>query len=129
LMAAARGGSLDIVKALLANGADVNKAANDGVTALYIAAENGHSDVVRALLANGANVNKAANDGATPLYIAAHQGRYNVVELLLIESGMNSVAAVAAAEIAAQQGNEAVAGLLNAWSQGQPDLQEVKIDP
>ena len=39
----------DILKALLAHGADVNSKSNDGKTALMIAKEKGHKEIVRIL--------------------------------------------------------------------------------
>jgi ankyrin repeat protein len=50
---------LEVVKALLAAQADVNKADNGGQTPLYRASFNGHLEVVKALLAAQADVNKA----------------------------------------------------------------------
>jgi ankyrin repeat protein len=47
------------VQLLLAAGAAVNAAGDDGWTPLLYAADNGHSDVVQLLLAAGANVNAA----------------------------------------------------------------------
>ncbi|NDH10071.1 MAG: ankyrin repeat domain-containing protein, partial [Gammaproteobacteria bacterium] len=47
----------EVVKALLASGADVNAQTKQGVTALMTAAYNGHVEVVKALLAGGADLN------------------------------------------------------------------------
>ena len=58
---------------LLHNNADVNKARNDGVTALFIAAQQGHKDVVQVLLDTNAGVNKARNDGVTALQVSCDQ--------------------------------------------------------
>jgi len=52
---------------LLNSGADVNKAARNGVTALQRAASEGHEEIVKLLLNSGADVNKAAADGVTAL--------------------------------------------------------------
>ena len=54
---AACDGHLDVVQALVAAKADVNKATTDiGITPLLIAAKNGHLDVVQALVAAKADV-------------------------------------------------------------------------
>jgi cytohesin len=45
------------VQALIAAGADVNKADNDGRTPIAGASLNGHFEVVQALVAAGADVN------------------------------------------------------------------------
>ena len=47
-------GHLEVVQALIAAGADVNKASNDGRTPIYWASFYGHLEVVQALLAAGA---------------------------------------------------------------------------
>jgi ankyrin repeat protein len=54
------------VKGLLAAGADVGKANDDGYTPLHEASERGHTQVVRALISAGADVDKADDYGATP---------------------------------------------------------------
>ena len=49
---------------LVEQGADIDKARNDGATPLFIASQNGHVDVVSVLLEQGADIDKARNDGA-----------------------------------------------------------------
>jgi ankyrin repeat protein len=51
-MLAVDGGDLDLVKVLLAKGADVNAKTESGETALTIASIRGNSDMIR-LLKNG----------------------------------------------------------------------------
>jgi len=54
-MDASRNGHKEIVKALIAKGADVNAKDNEGRnTALFYAASHGHQDVVKALKQAGA---------------------------------------------------------------------------
>jgi len=77
---AALNGHKDVVKLLLANGADVN--ANNGGTPLHRAA--GHKEIMELLLAHGADVNAKANNGETPLHYAARRGEGNLAELLLV---------------------------------------------
>ena len=57
LNTAAREGNLNAVKKLVANGANINAADNDGWTQLYCAARNGHLNVVKYLVSQGANIN------------------------------------------------------------------------
>jgi ankyrin repeat protein len=81
---AAEYGHMDVVKLLLANGAEVNARDNESDTPLHNAAKNGQKDVVELLLLKGANVNAKNNSyGDTPLHEAAREGHNDVVELLL----------------------------------------------
>ncbi len=83
---AARVGSSEVLKELIAAGADVSKANNAGYTPLDIAAENGHVEVINALCKYGADVNQAGTSdryaGCTPLYIAAGLGHVEVINAL-----------------------------------------------
>ena len=84
LMYAAAGGYGEMVRLLLARGAEVNAESSRGDTALHMAARRGHAEVVRLLLAAGAEVDADdAPDGFTPLLYAAMSGRAEVVRLLL----------------------------------------------
>jgi outer membrane protein assembly factor BamB len=57
LLAAAKKGDTDAVKALLAKGANVNARNSYGATALSFAADKGHLEIVKLLLQNKADVN------------------------------------------------------------------------
>jgi ankyrin repeat protein len=56
-----RKGHVEVVKTLLAAGAEVDKADSDGMTPLYWASRYGHVEVVKTLLAAEAEVDKANN--------------------------------------------------------------------
>ncbi len=56
LHSAAGGGHRDVVELLLANRADVNAKAFEGLTPIHMAAFNGHRDVAEFLLSNHAEV-------------------------------------------------------------------------
>ena len=75
-------GRVDIVKVLLAAGANVNAFDEDGETALMMAAEEGRADVVQALIAGGANVNMMDHEGRTALQHARKEGRSHIVTIL-----------------------------------------------
>ena len=83
LIEAARGGHIEVIKVLLAAGADVDIQNGDGVTALFKAAEQGHADAVELLLANQAAPNLFDNTGRTPLMIASRNGYKSIVEQLI----------------------------------------------
>lgn len=69
-------GNLDIVKLLIANGADVNQKNFRGATALMAAAIDGIPSVVRYLLEQGADVNASDKDGTTALMCAEGRRAY-----------------------------------------------------
>ncbi len=81
-------GDKDAVRALLAQGADVNEAQGDGMTALHWAAERGDADVAEILIGAGAEVDRVTRLGAyTPLHLASKSGHGSVVELLVAAGG------------------------------------------
>ena len=82
LMGASGGGHLEIVKGLLAGGADKDKAADNGTTPLYIAAQEGHIAVVEALLKVGADKSNATIFGHTALNMATELGHTDITALL-----------------------------------------------
>jgi ankyrin repeat protein len=73
LLLASLRGHADVVKLLLAAGANANAMIDDGATSLFLASEGGYGDVVKLLLAAGANVNAALKDGTTPLMVASRR--------------------------------------------------------
>ena len=72
-----------MVRVLLAAGARVDAADNNGHTPLHYAAEHGHADVVRALLEAGARADTASSDGNTPLQWAAEHGHADRMRALI----------------------------------------------
>jgi len=82
LYAAARVGSLEIVKYLLYAGADIDKKTKDGTTALHTAALWGHESVVQYLCEAGAKLDLRDSDGRMPLHKAAVAGHPGIAEIL-----------------------------------------------
>ena len=70
LMFAARDGSVELTRILVAAGADVNAVAGDGKTALALAIFNGGYDVASLLVDRKTDVNKADAQRFTPLFWA-----------------------------------------------------------
>src|SRR5437868_2401290 len=71
---AARADDLPAVRKLIKEQADVNRAANDGSTALLWAAFHSNEEMTKALLAAGAAVDTANHYGVTPLLQASRNG-------------------------------------------------------
>src|SRR5689334_10845950 len=72
---AAMSGNRDAVKSLLKDGADVNTAQADGMTALHWAAQKGDVELAKVLLYASANVRATTRIGGyTPLLIASRNG-------------------------------------------------------
>ncbi|MDI9408013.1 MAG: ankyrin repeat domain-containing protein [Candidatus Pacebacteria bacterium] len=83
LLEAAFNGNSDLVKSLLAAGADVNARNAEGRTALMDAAYKGNVKMVKLLLAAGASVNLQSKDGSTAMMSAVANGNKEVIDLLL----------------------------------------------
>ena len=80
---AAAQGNVQVARALLRHGADVNAAGVGGDTPLFRAVRNGHTAFAEALIAKGANVNHVSYRGGTPLHRAVSEGRRDSVMFLL----------------------------------------------
>ena len=81
---AAKRGDLEEIRNLLRDGADVNAAQGDGMTALHWAADRGDRAMTEVLVYAGAEVEAATRIGQyRPLHIAARNGRTEVVAALL----------------------------------------------
>src|SRR5262245_43542749 len=112
LLAAAKRGDADAVKALLAKGADVNAKNSYGATALSYAADKGHIEVVKLLLQNKADVNaKDTFYKASPLDWAVMRSHVEIIKVL-VEAGA--------------EGTESA--LVSAATQGQTDLVQAILD-
>jgi ankyrin repeat protein len=89
---AAMRGDIEAVRALLRQGADVNAAQGDGMTALHHAAERGDPAMSEMLVYAGANVGAMTRIGQyTPLHIASLGGHVEVAHILL-EAGASAAA-------------------------------------
>jgi len=86
---AAKIGSLEKVKAFLANGEKVDVTDKHGMTPLYYAAANGHKDICELLISQGADVNAGREIGFTPLTAALNNRTESGVEIfkLLVDRG------------------------------------------
>jgi ankyrin repeat protein len=83
LLAAAKNGHEQIIRDLLAAGADSNERDAGGATPLIAASQEGQLRIVCDLLAAGADPNLADDQGATPLHAGCEFGDTAVIEALL----------------------------------------------
>jgi len=115
LQAAAEHGNVDLVRLLLAKGAEVEHQSVSGIeqgTALQFAAIAGSIAIVNELVQRGANVNAApmSKNGRTALEGAAEHGRLDMVQLLLnLEAEIRGSRAL---HFARKEGHDGVATLL-----------------
>ncbi len=119
LVDAAARGDTDHVQQLLRDGADVNEAQGDGMTALHWAAETGNNDLAGMLIYAGSHLDAGTRIGQyTPLHIAGRQGHAEIVQSL-INAGANIEAPTTNSgaqpiHLAAASGNaDAVAALID----------------
>src|SRR5574342_1286467 len=81
---AAQRNDVAAVRLLLRQGADVNAAQGDGMTALHWAAQGGDVALLRVLLYAGANREATTRlGGYTPLHLASQEGADDAVRVLL----------------------------------------------
>ena len=90
LLDAAAAGDVNIVKALIDKGANVNAIDNrSGNTPLHLASIAGHPEVIKLLISSNADVNAKNAAGATPLFMAfVYVSSIEAVKIL-ISSGAN----------------------------------------
>ncbi|XP_029999117.1 KN motif and ankyrin repeat domain-containing protein 1a [Sphaeramia orbicularis] len=83
LMLAVSHGRMDMVRALLAHGAEVNIQDDEGSTALMCASEHGHVEIVKLLLAQpGCDATLSDSDESNALSIALEAGHKDIAVLL-----------------------------------------------
>eukprot|EP01052_Picozoa_sp_SAG31_P025703 SAG31_NODE_2271_length_6040_cov_3.379397_2_plen_556_part_00 len=119
LMAAALGGSIDVIRLLLQHGADI-----DGLqdqegqpdTPLFVACQHGHFEAAKILLEHGAEVNARNKHGHSPLCTSSQEGNVDIVALLLSSGAQVDQTTIGneatALHIAAQYGHESIVTIL-----------------
>ena len=85
---AAKFGYIEIVEALIENGADINITWLYGETALHKACQSNKIDIVKILIKNGADVNIKNDIKQTALYYALDDGNEEIADILM-KNGAN----------------------------------------
>lgn len=91
LMKASHKGHSDIVRRLIAAGAELGSKNNDGNNALWLACVGAHPDVIDALIEAGVDIDNRNDNGATSLMYASSTGKASVVERLLLSGADTAV--------------------------------------
>ena len=81
-LTAAQTGSIEMMKELIALGADVNEKTLDGSNGLLLAVTSRRLDAVKFLVENGVNVNDAPKGRGTALHSAIRFGSNSIVQYL-----------------------------------------------
>ncbi|XP_015243836.1 PREDICTED: KN motif and ankyrin repeat domain-containing protein 1-like isoform X1 [Cyprinodon variegatus] len=91
LMLAVSHGRMDMVQALLAQGAEVNIQDDEGSTALMCASEHGHADIVKLLLAQpDCDATLTDSDNSSALSIALEAGHNDIAVLLYAHANFST---------------------------------------
>lgn len=130
LMYAAWGGSVNVIKYLLANRADINRRKKNGATALILAAYSNQENAVRALLEGGAEPNIKDKKENTALMFAVLRENQNIIRILADKGlGLNQwgVFGRSPLMIAAARGKLNAVRTILALPSGKNQLNEVDV--
>jgi len=99
---------IEMVRLLLANGADVTNHGEDNRTPLHLASKIGFNDVVRLLLSRGVDVDTRNDIGWTALHLAVLFNRFETAKILLkhnTDVGASDIIGQGPLHLAAKQGH------------------------
>jgi len=82
-LAAIHDGNVEVVRALVAMGANVNVKGNDGITPLLYAILVGSYEIAKVLVSLEADVNAKGNDGMSPLHAVVVPGNVELAKFLV----------------------------------------------
>lgn len=128
---AAGTGSLELIKALVAKGVDVDSPSDAGSPLIW-AVGHDHPKAVKLLLDSGANPNGATDDDVTALVTAAAAGSSESVELLIkkgADVNASAMGGVTPLHIAADRGDERMVDFLLAAGANPDAVDDDKAKP
>jgi ankyrin repeat protein len=115
LLVATQNGHAEVVKVLIAHGADPNLAKTDhGATPLHFASYQGNLEIVQELISHQAELNVTLTNkhGATPLHLASQNGHLEIVKELITHGADPNIsltqAGVTALELAVLNGHKLI---------------------
>jgi len=88
---AAENGNCRVVRALLADGAEVDAKDAQGRTPLIVAVRHRQLKIAAELIAAGANLNAETRNGWTPLSLAVKSGNPQMIELIAATAGVTGL--------------------------------------
>ncbi len=118
----------EIVKLLLASGAEVSARDVKGWTPLHLAAAGGSVEITKLLLAHGAGVAETSNDGNTPVDLAQQaldKCSSSELTLILAEEYSNVLAVLQLADLQSESSNSSEGCFIASACYGSPDCREV----
>ena len=82
LFSAASSGSVDVVRAILQKGGEVNAQDKNNITAVHMASKNGHFEILKLLASYGADLAAIDVIGNTAIHYAAEGGFTDICKFL-----------------------------------------------
>ena len=128
LLVAASTGQIDLVRALLSQGAKIDAPSADGRTALIAAAQKNQKEIVQLLVAAGANLNAATRGTGTALEVAERTDETEIAALLLAAGARSSGESVGDTVCVLPWGGDGFCGKVKSFSVRSVAIQVTRIE-
>lgn len=132
LHVAVKAGQLEVVRELLARGAQVDAVGDSGSTPLHLATQGGHLEIVKILLASSAQIDLVDGLEHSPLYQAVGFGKSEIIKVLLAGGAKTEVVSNSgqtALHRAAELGNAVAGKELLDWGADQEMISKSRWTP